>query len=159
MSSHQFDPTKITVADIFRAKEERRRRLAKLPFEEKIEILKRLKAVPAAIEKNEQLIFDSFLKLCPDFADEPINDWDVVEEWYAKRALQPPAKPFDERPDIIAATISGKKIGIELKSWVNREQIAEARKEERSREIILNAIGEQGRNNTRHLGHVWLAAK
>jgi hypothetical protein len=159
MNNQQFDPNKITIADIFRAKEERRRRLAKLPFEEKIEILKRLKTVPALINKNEKLVFDSFLRLCPDFAGEPIKEWDVVEEWYAKRSLQPPAKPFDERPDIVAATTSGKKIGIELKSWVNREQIAEARKEERNREIILNVIGEQGLNNTRHIGHVWLSAK
>lgn len=159
MSSQEFDPTKITVADIFRAKEARRRRLAKLPFEEKIEILKRLKTVPATIEKNERLIFDSFRKLCPDFAGEPIQEWDVVEEWYTKRNIAPPAKPFDERPDIIALTASGKKIGLELKSWVDREQIAEARKNERIQDNILKAIGRQPANETKHIGYIWLNPK
>jgi hypothetical protein len=119
-----------------RAKEERRRRLAKLPFEEKIEILKRLQTVPAKMAKNEKLIFDSFLKACPDFAGEPIQEWDVVDQWYAKRALAPPAQPFDKRPDVIAVTASGRKIGVELKSWVNRDQITEARKQERIRETF-----------------------
>lgn len=131
MSSEIFDPNKITVEDIFRAKAERRRRLAKLPLEEKIEIVKRLQTVPAKMAQNEKLVFESFLTVFPDFAGEPIEEWDVVEDWYAKRALDPPPHPFDKRPDIIARTASGKRIGVELKSWVNRDQIAEARKQER----------------------------
>ena len=159
MSSQTFDPNKITVEDIFRAKEERRRRLAKLPLEEKIEIVKRLQTIPAKMEKNEKLIFESFLRVCPDFAGEPIEEWDVVDEWYAERDLLPPPEPFDKRPDIITITQSGKRIGIELKSWVNREQIAEARKREQIQEKILKAIGEQPPNETRHIGHIWLSAK
>lgn len=159
MSSATFDPNKIRVEDIFRAKEERRQRLARLPFEEKIKIVKKLQASVSAAMKNEKLIFDSFLKACPDFANEPIEQWDVVEEWYAKRALEPPPHPFDRRPDVIAVTASGRKIGVELKSWVNREQITEARKQERIQENILKAIGEQPPNKTRHIGYVWLSAK
>lgn len=159
MSSQTFDPNKITVEDIFRGKEERRRRLAKLPFEEKIEILKRLQSVPAKMAKNEKLIFESFLRVCPDFADEPIKEWDIIDEWYAKRALARPDRPYNERPDIIALTTSGKKIGIELKSWVNREQITEARKQERIQENILKAIGDQPPNDTKHIGYIWLNAK
>jgi len=159
MSSHQFDPNRITIEDIFRAKEQRRRRLAKLPLEEKMKIVERLKTVPATMMANEKPIFESFLRVCPDFASEPIKDWDVVNEWYAKRALASPAKPYDERPDIIALTTSGKKIGVELKSWVNREQIAAARKQERIQENILKAIGEQPPNETQHIGFVWLSAK
>jgi len=159
MSSATFDPNKVTVEDLFRAKGERRERLAKLPFEEKIKIVEKLKAGVSAAMKNEKLIFDSFLKVCPDFAGEPIEDWDVVEEWYVKRALAPPTRPFDKRPDIIAVTALGKRIGIELKSWVDREQIAEARKQERIRDSILKAIGEQPPNETKHIGYVWLFAK
>ena len=91
MSSATFDPNKIRVEDLFRAKEERRQRLARLPFEEKIKIVKKLQTGVSAAMKNEKLIFDSFLKACPDFASEPIEEWDVVEEWYAKRALAPPS--------------------------------------------------------------------
>src|SRR5882724_1022004 len=108
MSSATFDPNKIRVEDLFRAKEERRQRLAKLPFEEKIEIVKKLQTGVSAAMKNEKLIFDSFLKACPDFASEPIQEWDVVDDWYAKRALTPPAQPFDKRPDVIAVTAFGK---------------------------------------------------
>jgi len=42
---------------------------------------------------------------------------------------------------------------------VNRDDIAKARKEERIPENIQIAIGEQGWNNTRHIGHVWLSPK
>lgn len=159
MSSPTFDPNKIRVEDLFRAKEERRQRLARLPFEEKIKIVEKLQTGVSAAMKNEKLIFDSFLKACPNFADEPIEQWDVVEEWHAKRAPAPPAQPFDKRPDVIAVTASGKRIGVELKSWVNREQITEARKQERIQENILKAIGEQPPNETQHIGCVWLSAK
>ena len=144
--------------DLFRAKEERRQRLARLPFDQKIAIVKKLQTVPAAL-KDEKLIFDSFLKAYPDLANEPIEEWDVVEDWYSKRALDPPPHPFDKRPDIIGVTASGRRIGVELKSWVNREQITEARKQERIQENILKAIGEQPRNDTQHIGFVWLSAK
>jgi hypothetical protein len=143
--------------DIFRAKEERRQHLARLPFEQKIAIVKRLQTVPAALN-NEKLIFGSFLKAYPNLAGE-IEEWDGVEEWYAKRALDPPRHPFDKRPDIIAVTASGKRIGIELKSWVNREQIAKARKQERIQDNILKALGKQPSNKTEHIGCVWLSAK
>jgi hypothetical protein len=148
----------LTIEDIFRAKEERRQRLAKLPFEEKIKIVKKLQTVSDAM-KGERVIFDSFLKTCPNFASEPIEEWDTVEEWYAKRELAPPHHPYDKRPDIIARTASGKMIGVELKSWVNREQIAEARKQERIQDNILKVIGEQPPNHTQHIGYVWLSAK
>jgi hypothetical protein len=159
MSSATFDPNKFRVEDLFRAKEERRQRLAKLPFEEKIKIVKKLQTGVAAAMKNERLIFDSFLKACPDFATEPIEEWDVVEDWYAKRALDPPPHPFEKRPDIIAVTASGKRIGIELKSWVNREQISKARKQEQIHDNILKAIGKLPPNESQHIGQVWLSAK
>ena len=159
MSSATFDPNKIKVEDLFRAKEERRQRLAKLPFEEKIKIVAKLQTGVSAAMKNEKLIFDSFLKACPDFANEPIQEWDVIDAWYAKRAIAPPPHPYDKRPDIIAITASGKRIGVELKSWVNRDQIAQARRQERIQENILKAIGEQPPNETQHIGFVWLSAK
>jgi hypothetical protein len=155
--SSEFDPNNFRVEELFSAKEERRQHLAKLPFEEKIKIVSRLQTGVAALMKNEKLIFESFLKACPDFANEPIEEWDVVEAWYAKRALDPPPPPFDKRPDIIAVTASRRRIGIELKSWVNREQIAEARKQERIQDNIRNAIGEQ-QNDTKHIREVWLDA-
>ena len=52
MSSKTFDPSKFTVKDLFRAKKERRQRLANLPFEEKIEIVKRLQTVARTIRAS-----------------------------------------------------------------------------------------------------------
>jgi hypothetical protein len=156
--SKAFDPNNFRVEELFNAKEARRQRLAKLPFEDKIEILKRLQTVPAGM-KNEKLIFDSFLKTYPDFANEPIEEWDVIEEWYAQRELAPPASPLDKRPDIIALATSGRLIGVELKSWVNREQIARARKQERIQDDILKALGKQPPNKTQHIRCLWLSAK
>jgi hypothetical protein len=49
--SEPFDPNKIRIEDIFRAKEQRRKELAKLPFDKKIEIVKRLQTVSSKIER------------------------------------------------------------------------------------------------------------
>ena len=45
MDNENFDLSKMTVDDLFRAKVERRQRLARLSFEEKIEIVKKLQSV------------------------------------------------------------------------------------------------------------------
>src|SRR6266850_6581865 len=148
----------MTVDDLFRAKEERRQRLARLPFEQKIKIVKKLQTIPAAMQ-SEKFVFESFLKTCPTFADESIEEWEVVDDWYAKRTLAPPLQPFDKRPDIIAVTASGRRIGVELKSWVNRDQITEARKQERIQDNILKAIGEQPPNESQHIGYIWISAR
>lgn len=50
MDSDDFDLSKMTVEDLFRAKDERRKRLAKLPFEEKILIVKKLQAVSRSLQ-------------------------------------------------------------------------------------------------------------
>jgi hypothetical protein len=49
MTTHDFDLSKMTVEDLFRAKEVRRKRLADLPFEEKIKIVKQLQEVSRAL--------------------------------------------------------------------------------------------------------------
>ena len=106
--------------------------------------------------QREKFVFESFLKICPAVCRRANEEWDVVEKWYADRAIAPPPKPFDKRPDIICANSFGKKIGLELKSWVNQEQIAEARKRERIQDGILKAIGKQPQNETQNIGYVWL---
>ena len=155
MSSNTTDLASLTIEEIFRAKMERRQRLASLPFEKKIEIVNKLRAAVVGMQR-EKVVFQSFLKICPEFAGQSIEKWDVVEKWYADRAIAPPPKPFDKRPDIIAITESGKSIGVELKSWVNQEQIAQARDRERIQDGILKAIGKQPPNQTQNIGYVWL---
>lgn len=48
--SQSVDLTKMTREDLFRAKEERRKRLANLPFEEKIAIVKKLNDFSLAVK-------------------------------------------------------------------------------------------------------------
>ena len=48
MKDETFDLSRMTVEDLFQAKEERRERLANLPFEQKIEIVKKLQSVSRA---------------------------------------------------------------------------------------------------------------
>lgn len=50
MTLEDFDLSKMTVEDLFRAKDERRKRLANLPFEEKIAIVKKLQNVSRALQ-------------------------------------------------------------------------------------------------------------
>ena len=50
MAAEEFDVTKITREDLFRAKEERRKRLANLPFEEKIAIVKKLQDLSRSLK-------------------------------------------------------------------------------------------------------------
>ena len=48
--SQPLDLSKMTREDLFRAKEERRKRLANLPFEEKIAIVKKLNDLSNALK-------------------------------------------------------------------------------------------------------------
>ena len=50
MNTRDFDLSKMTVEDLFRAKDARRKRLADLPFEEKIEIVKQLQEFSRALK-------------------------------------------------------------------------------------------------------------
>jgi hypothetical protein len=54
MENESFDLSKMTVEDLFRAKKERRQRLADLPFEQKIEIVKRLQSVSRAARAAQE---------------------------------------------------------------------------------------------------------
>jgi hypothetical protein len=49
MESEDLDFAQMRVEDLFRAKDARRKRLAKLPFEEKIQIVKKLQAVSRSL--------------------------------------------------------------------------------------------------------------
>jgi hypothetical protein len=51
MANESFDLSKMTVDDLFRAKVERRQRLARLSFEEKIEIVKKLQSASRTARK------------------------------------------------------------------------------------------------------------
>ena len=46
---------------------------------------------------RERVVFEVFIKVCPDFAGEPIKEWYVLDDWYAATGNGRPAHPFDNR--------------------------------------------------------------
>lgn len=54
MSKKPFDPDKVTVEALFQAKDEWRKEQAKLPFEKKIEIVKKLQTLATQMPKAER---------------------------------------------------------------------------------------------------------
>jgi len=52
MTTKKFDPNNFKIEDLFEAKERRRKELARLPFEKKIEIVERLQSVVRQIRKQ-----------------------------------------------------------------------------------------------------------
>jgi len=99
-----------------------------------------------ANQDDEKIIFEAFLKVCPDFATEKVADW---------------RQPKDEKdfPDIICRSESDRCIGVELGEWLNENEIRSAKGQERIQESILLAIGDQGTNRTENIYAIWLLPK
>ena len=95
---------------------------------------------------HERRIFERFLAISPTFAGE------LLAEWH---------QPADEKdfPDITGVSASGRRIGVELGEWLNEEEIQFAKRKERLEDSMLQAIGDQGLNETCHVDHVWLHPK
>src|SRR5688572_13871558 len=96
--------------------------------------------------EHERALFEAFLEAAPDFADERLANWE---------------QPKDERdfPDIVAMSVTERKVGVEIAEWLNEGEIQEAKRKERIEEGILRAIGEQGLNPTENIRFVWLHPK
>lgn len=92
---------------------------------------------------EEKRIFTAFWKDCPSFAGSPITNW-----------IQPQKDP----PDIQCDLQDGRTIGLELTSWLNERQIADAKKQESMKEPFLRAL-HVVRNETQHFEFVWMNAK
>lgn len=108
---------------------------------------------------REREVFSVFMKVCADFAGEPIKEWYVLDDWYAVTGRPRPAHPFDNRPDVVCRTKSDKSVGVELKAWLNEGQIAEAKRQEVFEKAILKAIGVLPRNQHRYIERVWLRGR
>src|SRR6266536_4524693 len=109
---------------------------------------------------SERASFECFIEACPKFADELIRNWEEICDWYRITGQQRPEPPDHDRPDIICVTESGRKIGVELKAWINEEQIAKAKLQAMFEENILRAIGRPlPSNDTTHLRGVVLKGR
>ena len=76
--------------------------------------------------KYERAVFKGFLQTHPLFAGSPIRYW----VWNRK-----------DPPDIYCWTEDGRKIGIELVSWIDEREIASAKKTEEVEEKLRRRIG------------------
>jgi hypothetical protein len=96
--------------------------------------------------ERERRIFEAFLRVEPGFAGEPLDTW-----W----------QPGDEKdfPDIEAASHSGRRVGVELCEWLHEKEMQAAKGRDRLEESVLQTIGEQGANTTKHIYRVWLHPK
>jgi hypothetical protein len=96
--------------------------------------------------EHERALFTAFLDLEPAFAGERLADWQ-----------QP--KNESDFPDIVATSVTGRRVGVELGEWLNEDEIQAAKGKERLEEALLNAIGDQGPNPTQHIRYAWLHPK
>lgn len=89
---------------------------------------------------EEKAIFDAFLRTHPSFAGT------------IARTIQPDA----QFPDLIVEGHDGSQIDFELVQWIHEDQIARGKRREKLGEAIEAAIGEQGKNTSRHFAFVML---
>lgn len=91
----------------------------------------------------EEDVFRTFLKAAPDFAEQLTGDWE---------------QPVDDPPDVRFKDRQGQIVGVELKAWINEDQITAAKQREATQKGLLAAIGPQPPNPCQHVSHAWLLA-
>lgn len=92
----------------------------------------------------EHTIFEAFLAEKPDFVGETIREWH---------------QPDEDPPDIFCITNSDKRIGVELKEWLNEDHMRNAKGKERIEDSIRKVIGQQRPNECEHIWFLWLHPK
>jgi hypothetical protein len=89
---------------------------------------------------EEKAIFDAFLRTHPSFAAT------------IARTIQPNA----QFPDLIVEQHDGRQVDFELVQWINEDQVERGKRREKLGKAIEAAIGEQGKNTSRHFAFVML---
>ena len=62
-----------------------------------------------------------------------------------------------EFPDVTCKTESGRRVGVEMGEWLNEDQTRVRKGMERLEQSILDAIGEQGENQTYNICAIFLS--
>ena len=94
--------------------------------------------------KEECEVFAGFLAAMPMFAGSPVTDW---------------RQPAQDPPDIEADLADGRKVGIELTSWLEESQIGREKKVEVLESSFRDAVQPEPPNETEHIFLVWLAPR
>jgi hypothetical protein len=94
--------------------------------------------------KEEREVFTGFLAAMPMFADSPVMDWQ---------------QPAQDPPDVVADLADGRKVAVELTSWLDESQIGREKKIEMVEASFRDAIQPEPPNETEHIFLVWLAPR
>ena len=68
-------------------------------------------------------------------------------------------QPKDDPPDICCLTAAGRRVGVEMKEWIDQEQIAHWKQHENIERGIQEALTPIDPNPAQHVAWVWLSAK
>lgn len=93
--------------------------------------------------QEERTIFEAFLAAYPSFAAQ----------------VESIRQPDDEFPDVIVGWKDGTEVDFEFGEWLDGAQMAEAKRHERLEAAILDSIGPQGANPSRHFRAVMLTPR
>lgn len=93
---------------------------------------------------EEREVFTAFLAAMPLFAGSPVADW---------------RQPAKDPPDVEVDLADGRKVGVELTSWLDESQIGREKRAESLEFSFRDAIEPEPPNETEHIFLVWLAPK
>ena len=89
----------------------------------------------------ERGIFERFLSVASEFRAAISGEW---------------TQPTDDPPDVRFRDTDSRLVGVELKAWINEEQIAEGKRREALEERFLTALRPQSANPLKVVSYVWL---
>ena len=90
---------------------------------------------------DEKRVFEGFLDAAPLFAGAEVTKW---------------SQPKNDPPDIECDLVDGRKIGLELTSWLDESQIEQAKSLESLEKSIRDAIKPEPPNHTQHIYSLWM---
>ena len=94
------------------------------------------------LRKEEQTIFEAFIKLRPNFAGRPVN-------W----------QPGNDPPDILCIDGTGARIGVELGEWLNQGQMQTEKEAEIAEKSFRDALRSEDVPHPANFGNVWIGRK
>lgn len=94
-------------------------------------------------EEAERSVFEAFIEIHPNFADQPIKSWDRGADW----------------PDFLCRGLSGSRIGVELTEWVNTDQIASAKADQDMKLPFLSIIDSENVAPPRNIDSVTIEVR
>jgi hypothetical protein len=93
---------------------------------------------------EEKAVFEQFLAAAPMFAGAAIRAW---------------SQPKHDPPDIDCDLVDGRRIGLELTTWLDEEQMKAAKRDEGIELSLRQALEPAPANNTEHFFAIWIYAK